>query len=132
MSVKQFNKSMVMGSVLLAMAAITGCQSNVFKREPVPEPRYIPTIILGEAQSLTILPGRVSCESALPMQCMLAKSTATGEVFQIPYDWIEGFAGKPDIEYQITARPQIDQGKQSLTGYWTLQNITAQRIVGSR
>lgn len=125
----QLKKSLALSGLLMAITAISGCQSNVFKREPVPEPRYIPTIILGEAQSLTILPNRVACASALPMQCMLAKTSTTGEVFQIPYDWIEGFEAKPNMEYQITARPQIDESKQSQTGQWTLQNIVSQRSV---
>ena len=131
MRVMQLNKSIAFGGLFITMVLASGCQSNVFKREPVPEPRYVPTIILGEAQTLTILPTRVSCESALPMQCMLAKSAASGEIFQIPYDWIEGFSAVPGMEYQISVRPQVDENKQSLTGHWTLQNIISQRMVAT-
>ena len=129
----QMNKSMVMGGILIGLMTLSGCQSTMFKRQPVPDPRYVPTIVLGEIQNLTILPARVSCASTLPMQCLLAKTTATGEVFQIPYDWIEGFEARPGTEYQISARPQIDEGRQSLTGHWTLQKIISQRqVAGSQ
>lgn len=127
----QLNKSMIMGGLLVGLMTVSGCQSNIFKRQPVAEPRYVPTIVLGDIQNLTIMPTRVSCASTLPMQCLLAKTSSTGEVFQIPYDWIEGFEAKPGMEYQISARPQIDEGRQSLTGHWTLQSIISQRQVTS-
>ena len=127
MRVIKLNQQMLSASLVMAMVTLSGCQTNPFHREPVPEPRYVPTIILGEAQSLTILPSRVPCSSALPMQCLLAKTANSGEIFQIPYDWIEGFAARPGIEYQIIARPQVDEGRQQPTGHWTLQTINSQR-----
>ena len=119
-------------SLLLSAATLlSACQTSPFAREPVPEPRYVPTIVLGEAQTLNVMPNRVACASALPMQCLLAKSSKDGSVFQIPYDWIDDFKPSLGTEYVISARPQIDEGKQSLTGHWTLQNILSQRMVGT-
>ncbi|WP_201508737.1 hypothetical protein [Psychrobacter alimentarius] len=124
------SKTPLLLTSLLSMATfLSACQTSPFSREPVPEPRYIPTIVLGEAQTLTIMPNRVACASALPMQCLLAKSNKDGSVFQIPYDWVDDFKPSLGTEYVISARPQIDQAKQSPTGYWTLQNIVSQRMV---
>ena len=119
---------LLLASLLSAVTLLTACQTS---REPVPEPRYVPSIVLGDAQTLTIMPNRVACASALPMQCLLAKSSKDGSIFQIPYDWIEDFQPTLGTEYVISARPQIDEGKQSLTGYWTLQNIVSQRMVSN-
>ena len=76
------------------------------------------------------MPNRVACASALPMQCLLAKSSKDGSVFQVPYDWIDDFKPSLGTEYIISVRPQIDEAKNSLTGHWTLQNILSQRMVG--
>lgn len=123
---------LLLTSLLLSVATLlSACQTSPFAREPVPEPRYVPTIVLGEAQTLTVMPNRVACASALPMQCLLAKSSKDGSVFQIPYDWVDDFKPSLGTEYVISARPQIDEGKQSLTGHWTLQNILSQRMVGT-
>lgn len=127
-----FSKTpLLMASLLSAIGLLSACQTSPFAREPVAEPRYIPTIVLGEAQTLTIMPNRVACASALPMQCLLAKSSKNGSVFQIPYDWVDDFQPSLGTEYIISARPQIDEGKKSLTGHWTLQNILSQRMVGT-
>lgn len=125
------NKSLLLIGMLCTATLLSACQTSPFAREPVPEPRYIPSIVLGEAQTLTIMPTRVACASALPMQCLLAKSTKDGSVFQIPYDWIDDFKPSLGTEYIISVRPQIDEGKQSLTGHWILQNILSQRMVGT-
>lgn len=117
--------------LLCSVTLLSACQTSPFAREPVPEPRYIPTIVLGDAQTLTIMPNRVACASALPMQCLLAKSNKDGSVFQIPYDWIDDFTPSLGTEYVISARPQVDEGRQSLNGHWTLQNILSQRMVGT-
>lgn len=122
---------LLLTGLLCSTALLSACQTSPFAREPVSEPRYIPTIVLGEAQSLTIMPERVACASALPMQCLLAKSSKDGSVFQIPYDWIDDFKPTLGTEYVISVRPQIDETKQSLTGHWTLQNILSQRMVGT-
>ena len=116
--------------LLSSATLLSACQTSPFSREPVPEPRYVPTIVLGEAQTLTIMPERIACASALPMQCLLAKSSKDGSVFQVPYDWIDDFEPKLGIEYVISVRPQIDEAQKSLTGHWTLQNILSQRMVG--
>ncbi|MBF2718548.1 MULTISPECIES: DUF4377 domain-containing protein [unclassified Psychrobacter] len=121
---------LLLAGLLSATALLSACQTSPFAKDPVPEPRYIPSVVLGEAQTLTIMPNRVACESALPMQCLLAKSR-DGSVFQIPYDWIDDFAPSLGTEYVISARPQIDEGQQSATGHWTLQNILSQRMVGT-
>lgn len=128
---KSSKTSLLLAGLLSATALLSACQTSPFaKKDPVPEPRYIPSVVLGEAQTLTIMPNRVACESALPMQCLLAKSR-DGSVFQIPYDWIDDFAPSLGTEYVISARPQIDEGQQSATGHWTLQNILSQRMVGT-
>ncbi|WP_367103474.1 hypothetical protein [uncultured Psychrobacter sp.] len=131
MSLSYKMSSLSLTALLCSVTLLSACQTSPFSRKPVPEPRYIPTIVLGEAQTLTILPTRVACESTLPMQCLLAKSNKDGSVFQIPYYWIDDFEPKLGTEYVITARPQIDEGKQSPNGYWTLQNILSQRMVGT-
>lgn len=128
-SYKSSKTPLLLTSLLSVATLLSACQTSPFSREPVPEPRYIPTIVLGEAQTLTIMPNRVACASALPMQCLLAKSNKDGSVFQIPYDWVDDFKPALGTEYVISARPQIDQAKQSPTGYWTLQNIVSQRMV---
>ncbi|MGP9687673.1 DUF4377 domain-containing protein [Psychrobacter sp. AOP22-C1-C5] len=126
----KLSKTPLLWASLLSMATLlSACQTSPFSREPVPEPRYIPNIVLGEAQTLTIMPNRVACASALPMQCLLAKSNKDGSIFQIPYDWIDDFKPVLGTEYVISVRPQIDEAKQGLTGYWTLQNIVSQRMV---
>ncbi len=127
-SYKSSKTPLLLTSLLSMATLLSACQTSPFSREPVPEPRYIPTIVLGEAQTLTIMPNRVACASALPMQCLLAKSNKDGSVFQIPYDWVDDFKPSLGTEYVISARPQIDEGKQSPTGYWTLQNIVSQRM----
>ena len=127
---KSSKTSLLLAGLLSATALLSACQTSPFaKKDPVPEPRYIPNVVLGEAQTLTIMSNRVACASALPMQCLLAKAK-DGSVFQIPYDWIDDFTPTFGTEYVISARPQIDEGKQSATGYWTLQNILSQRMVG--
>ncbi len=128
-SYKSSKTPLLLTSLLSVATLLSACQTSPFSREPVPEPRYIPTIVLGEAQTLTIMPNRVACASALPMQCLLAKSNKDSSVFQIPYDWVDDFKPTLGTEYVISARPQIDQAKQSPTGYWTLQNIVSQRMV---
>lgn len=128
-SYKSSKTPLLLTSLLSVATLLSACQTSPFSREPVPEPRYIPTIVLGEAQTLTIMPNRVACASALPMQCLLAKSNKDGSVFQIPYDWVDDFKPTLGTEYVISARPQIDQAKQSPTGYWILQNIVSQRMV---
>ena len=125
---KSSKTPLLLARLLSVATLLTACQTS---REPIPEPRYVPTIVLGDAQTLTIMPNRVACASALPMQCLLAKSSKDGSVFQVPYDWIEDFEPTLGTEYVISARPQIDEAKQSLTGYWTLQNVVSQRMVGT-
>lgn len=121
--------SLLLASLFSVATLLSACQTSPFAaREPVPEPRYIPSIVLGEVQTLTVMPNRVACASELPMQCLLAKSK-DGSVFQIPYDWIDDFKPAFGTEYVISVRPQIDEGQQQATGHWTLQNILSQRMV---
>ncbi|MDN5619882.1 MAG: DUF4377 domain-containing protein [Psychrobacter sp.] len=120
--------SLLLAGLLSTATLLSACQTSPFAREPVPEPRYIPSIVLAEAQTLTIMPNRVACASSLPMQCLLAKSK-DGSVFQIPYDWIDDFTPSLGTEYVISARPQVDEAKKSATGRWTLQTILSQRMV---
>lgn len=125
---KSSKTPLLLASLLSVATLLSACQTSPFSRDPVPEPRYIPNIVLAEAQTLTIMPNRVACASSLPMQCLLAKSK-DGSVFQIPYDWIDDFKPILGTEYVISVRPQVDEAKQSPTGYWTLQNIVSQRMV---
>lgn len=120
-------KSLLLVGLIAGVSLISACQTSPFAREPVAEPRYVPNVILGEVQTLNVLPERVACASALPMQCLLVKSGQDGSLFQIPYDWIDNFKPVLGVEYTISARPQIDESKQSPTGYWTLQSILTQR-----
>lgn len=128
---KATKSPLLLMGLLCSVTLLSACQTSPFSRQPVPEPRYVPTIVLGEAQTLTIMPQRVACASALPMQCLLAKSHKDGSVFQVPYDWIDDFAPTFGTEYVISVRPQIDETQKSLTGHWTLQNILSQRMVGT-
>lgn len=115
----------------IAIAAIfllAGCQTGLFAKQPVPEPRYIPQLSLGKAQQLTVLPTKEPCNSALPMLCMIAKNQS-GELFQIPYNWVEGFSHTNGVEYVINVKPKIDDNKQQMTGKWTLQNVVSQKTV---
>lgn len=119
------------------LTAMTGCQSNLFKNEPVPEPIYVPNLSLGESQVLTIMAGRVPCDTALPMQCLLAKQQDSAELFQIPYDWIEGFTPASNVEYIISASPMIDNNKldneaHGLTGHWVLNSVMEQHSLNLR
>ena len=116
------------------LTGLTGCQSNLFKKEPVPEPIYIPKLSLGEPQVLTILAGRVPCDTAKPMQCLLAKQQDSAELFQIPYDWIEGFTPASNVQYTISASPMIDDKQlenaaHGLTGHWVLNDIIDQQVL---
>ena len=113
-------------AVLAASMLLAGCQSGPFAKQPVPEPRYIPKIELGDVQTLTILPAKVSCDSALPMLCMVAQQE-TGEQFQIPYSWIEGFNHANGVQYQVRVRPEIDMNTQQMTGHWVLQSVVSQQ-----
>ncbi|MBO1529672.1 hypothetical protein J3492_00395 [Psychrobacter sp. F1192] len=128
---KAFQPHLLLTGLLCSAALLSACQTSPFSRQPVPEPRYVPTIVLGDVQTLTIMPDRVACASALPMQCLLAKSSSDGPVFQIPYDGVDNFTPAIGTEYVISVRPQIDEAKKSLTGQWTLQNILSQRMVGT-
>ncbi|WP_230660108.1 DUF4377 domain-containing protein [Psychrobacter sp. I-STPA10] len=126
----------ILGVILVSsmiLTGLTGCQSTLFKDEPVPEPIYVPQLSLGDSQVLTILAGRVPCDTALPMQCLLAKQQGSTELFQIPYNWIEGFTPASNVEYTISASPMIDNNlldneTQGLTGHWVLNNIIDQRL----
>lgn len=118
----------------MLLTGLTGCQSNLFKDEPVPEPLYVPKLSLGDSQVLTILAGRVPCDTALPMQCLLAKQQGSTELFEIPYDWIEGFTPAANVEYTISASPMIDNNlidnkSNGLTGHWVLNNIINQQFM---
>lgn len=115
-------------TTILAAVVLAGCQGGPFSAQPTPEPRYIPTIELGDAQVLTILPTKVSCDTALPMLCMVAQQES-GAQFQIPYSWIEGFSHANGVRYQIQVRPQIDVNKQEMTGHWVLDNVINQQVV---
>ncbi|WP_227430110.1 DUF4377 domain-containing protein [Psychrobacter sp. I-STPA6b] len=122
------------GGTCLILVALTGCQSSLLKKEPVPEPLYIPQLTVGDSQILTVLPGRVPCNTALPMQCLMVKTSESAELFQIPYNWIEGFDPMPNIEYTISASPMIDNKQlnsetQGLTGHWVLNRIINQRVL---
>ena len=100
----------------------------------MPEPLYIPQLSVGETQVLTILAGRVPCDTALPMQCLLAKQDGSEQLFQVPYDWIEGFTPTANMQYTISASPMIDNNlidneTRGLTGHWVLNSIINQQFM---
>lgn len=118
-------------SFLALVVGISGCQSmngSFFgKKKLSPEPLYQPKIIAGNLQTLLILPNRVSCDTIKPMQCMLV--SIDDKVIKVPYDAIEGFTGKENTSYKISARQLIDENKQEFTGKWQLKDILTQKPV---
>ena len=58
--------SLLLAGLISAATLLSACQTSPFTKDPVPEPRYIPSIVLGEAQTLTVMPNRVACASELP------------------------------------------------------------------
>lgn len=116
----------LLGTVAVSTLLLSGCQSMPFvKKEPVVEPLYVPELVLGAPQMMTILPKRISCNSTLPMQCVVAK-TQDQRMLQIPFDWIEGFSPRQGVTYQVSVRPYIDEKQQKKTGKWQLQSILTQ------
>lgn len=116
----------LLSAVAVSTLVLSGCQSMPFvKKQPVVEPLYVPELVLGSPQVMTILPKRVSCNSTLPMQCVIAK-TQDERMLQIPFDWIEGFSPRQGVTYQVSVRPYIDEKLQKTTGKWQLQSILTQ------
>ncbi len=120
-------KTVLCVAVATMSIGLSGCESNPFKREPVPEPRYIPDLVVGELENLTILPMKTPCDSSMPMLCLVA-TNAQGQTFQIPYDWIEGFRHAEGVGYVISVRPQIDANKNEMTGHWVLDRVVSQGV----
>lgn len=112
---------------LLLLTTLTACQST----PPVPEPRYVPNIKLGESLVIDILPNRVPCPSATPMQCLLAKLTGKPDahIFSIDYNAIQGFEARVGTSYTLKVRQEIDQNNGKATGQWRLEEILNQNIV---
>lgn len=113
------------GFCVVTSLVLSACQSNPFARTPMPEPRYVPTLVAGTVQTLNIASTRQACQSALPMQCLLATDD-NGQAFQIPYDWIEGFTPVQGVSYRINVRPLIDQNTGQAVGKWQLVQILSQ------
>lgn len=110
------------GFCMLASVTLSACQSPSFVQTHTPEPKYTPNLVAGSIQTLSINPNRFACNSALPMQCLLATNEHQ-QTFQIPYDWIEGFNPVQNIGYRINVRPLIDQNTGQPTGKWQLVEI---------
>lgn len=110
--------------------SLTACQN----RPPVPEPRYIPDVVLSHSEILEVLPYRSACHSATPMQCLLVKRAAVGndEVFGIGYNDIIGFAPSVGTYYKIKVRQEIDQNTGNPTGLWRLDEILSQHVERTR
>ncbi|OOR90691.1 hypothetical protein B0181_04525 [Moraxella caviae] len=115
----------LMAILAAATLGLSACQTTA----PVPQPRYIPDIALGEAVALEILPTRTSCDSAAPMQCLQVQKAGSSEVFGIGYNDIKGFSPRTGVRYQIIARPEIDKNTNQATGEWQLDEILMQQPV---
>lgn len=90
---------------------IWACQSM-----PVPTPRYIPEVILGEPVQLHVAAYRLVCNSPKPMQC-LQITTQSGQILSVPYDTIEGFELQAGYNYRIIAQPKIDKNTNEPLGF---------------
>ncbi|ANB91621.1 hypothetical protein MOVS_06085 [Moraxella ovis] len=115
---------------LLTLLSGTLFMSACQKSPPVPEPLYIPSIALGEALVLDVLPNRAPCQSTTPMQCLLVKKEGapTSEVFGIGYNDIHGFEPRQGVSYKIRVYEQIDENTGKPTVAWQLNEILSQQI----
>lgn len=75
------------------------------------KPLYIPSIALGEAVVLDVLPNRAPCQSTTPMQCLRVKKVGapTSEVFGIGYNDIHRFEPRQGVSYKIRVHEEIDE-----------------------
>lgn len=110
-------------AVFAACIGLTACQST-----PTPAPLYTPDLGYGDATTLYISAGRASCNSVKPMQCLMVRNDA-GENFGVAYDAILGFNPAAQINYTISARPEIDQNNGQATGRWLLDEILSQNVM---
>ncbi len=111
---------------LITLLSLTACQSH----PPIPEPRYIPNVVLNNSEILEIMPYRSACHSATPMQCLLVKKAGASdaEVFGIGYNDIVGFAPNIGMHYKVKVRQEIDQNAGKPTGLWQLEEVLSQNL----
>ena len=111
---------------ILSTLALSACQTKA----PVAAPYVVPTVIAGPSQVLEILPQRVSCDSAVPMQCMMVKvsGSADSEIFGIGFNDIKGFEPRTGVSYRIRAAQEIDESTGKPTGYWQLIEVLSQSL----
>lgn len=115
---------------LLTLLSGTLLMSACQKSAPAPEPLYIPSIALGEAVVLDVLPNRAPYQSTTPMQCLRVKKVGapTSEVFGIGYNDIHGFEPRQGVSYKIRVHEEIDKNTGKPTGAWQLNEILSQQI----
>lgn len=108
---------------MIAAAALSACQST-----PKPEPLYTPKITLGEMRTLEVLEYRRSCDTPVPMQCLVVKEKGASDAaaFGISFNAISGFEPKVGTRYTISVRPELDENNGQATGQWRLVEILSQ------
>lgn len=113
-------------SALAASMLITACQST-----PKPTPYQAPVLITKNSQVLEVLPTRMPCDSAVPMQCLLVKPSqgADSEIFGIGFDDIKGFEPRTGVHYKIRASQEFDQLTDQPTGTWQLEEVLSQNLI---
>lgn len=123
---KKSIKPLYLLTLLSGALLMSACQ----KSAPAPEPLYIPSITLGEAVVLDVLPNRAPCQSTTPMQCLMVKKVGapTSEVFGIGYNDIHGFEPRQGVSYKIRVHEEIDKNTGKPTGAWQLNEILSQQI----
>lgn len=123
---KKSIKPLYLLTLLSGALLMSACQ----KSAPAPEPLYIPSIALGEAAVLDVLPNRAPCQSTTPMQCLIVKKVGepTSEVFGIGYNDIHGFEPRYGVSYKIRVHEEIDKNTGKPTGAWQLNEILSQQI----
>lgn len=127
--VKLYNnlKAVVVSMAVVSLIGLSGCQSTSYNKNDRTKQSIKVELdtMLGDVQTLKILPNRVPCNSQLPMQCLLVtvEEGTSKASFQLPYDAIEGFKAKPNTTYKISARPLIHKVDKQKTGRWKLESI---------
>lgn len=123
---KKSIKPLYLLTLLSGALLMSACQ----KSAPAPEPLYIPSIALGEAVVLDVLPNRAPCQSTTPMQCLMVKKVGapTSEVFGIGYNDIHGFEPLQGVSCKIHVHEEIDKNTGKPTGAWQLNEILSQQI----
>lgn len=113
-------------SASLLSMLLTACQST----PPKPTPYHAPVLITKNTQVLEVMPNRMPCDSASPMQCLLVKpaQASDSEIFGIGFGDIKGFEPRTGVYYKIRASQEFDQRTDQPTGKWQLDEILSQSL----